>query len=323
MSVTLMSLVYAAHFRDIEYIHQGTKKTGESYSKTIRVLAPNVKSVCLALADHANDEGEGAYPSITKIESKTELSRVTVIACIKAMREEKHNILTYVGISKRGTCNYTINKEKIIEMASWERQKREKSSSKAALLGKATLPEVVKPLDHDSKAAIPESSVNHPQTTHLGAAAPAQPVKPKKRGDMMDGILFYQRLAEDKQTQLADRVNAYPPDVQDVLLWFVDVYGLLPSAIPAKPTRGSKGGDYALWINELREINNVLEGFGHKGIEATRHPCANLSVSHPGAIMWCLPAEIGKLAQRTLEDAERENSISADDWRKQINLYAE
>jgi hypothetical protein len=118
-------------------------------------------------------------------------------------------------------------------------------------------------------------------------------------------------------------VNAYPPDVQDVLLWFVDVYGLLPSAVPAKPTRGSKGGDYALWINELREINNVLEGFGRKGIEATRHPCANLSVSHPGAIMWCLPAEIGKLAQRTLEETVRENSIPADDWRKQINLYAE
>jgi hypothetical protein len=158
---------------------------------------------------------------------------------------------------------------------------------------------------------------------NLGAAAPAQPVKPKKRGDMMDGILFYQRLAEDKQHQLADRVNAYPPDVQDVLLWFVDVYGLLPSAVPAKPERGKKGGDYALWINELREIKSVLEGFGRRGIEVTRHPCANLSVSHPGAIMWCLPAEIGKLAQRTLEEVERENPIPANDWRRQINLYAE
>lgn len=316
MSVTLMSLVYSAHFRDIEYLHEGTKKSGEKYSKVIKVLATNVKSVCLSLADHANDEGEGAYPSITKIESKTELSRVTVIACIKAMKQEQHGILTYVGISKRGTCNYTINREKLVEMTKWERQIRKKNDSKATLPSKAALPEAVKPLYLDSKATLPEPSYNHPLNKHLGADAPAHAPKAKKP-DIMDGILFYERMAQDKNVQLIDRVNSYPPDVQQTLLWFVDVYGLLPSAIPVKPMRGDKGGDFALWINELREINNVIEGFGREAIATTALVCANLSISHPGAIMWCLPAEVGKLAKRKTTSPV---PVPANDWKRQIRL---
>lgn len=134
----------------------------------------------------------------------------------------------------------------------------------------------------------------------------------------MDGILYYERLAQDKQFQLADRVNAFPPDVQQVLVWFVDVFGLLPSAIPAKPERGNKGGDYALWINELREINDVLEGFGRNAIAAAKEQCKNLSISHPGAIMWALPAVVGNFAQRKF--ANPPAPIPANDWRKQIRL---
>lgn len=182
-------------------------------------------------------------------------------------------------------------------------------------------PQVENPVVENRHINNTESS-NTELNKNLGASAPAQPVKPRKpqkQGDVMDGILLYERLAQDKQTQLADRVNAYPPDVQQTLLWFVDVYELLPSAIPAKP-RGSKGGDFALWINELREINGVLEGFGRSGIEATRHPCKNLSVSHPGAIMWCLPAEVGKIAARTLDSSRTPTKIPDGDWRTQIQL---
>src|SRR5687767_7400057 len=109
MSVKLMSMVYAAHFHDITFIHQGKKKgTGEGYEKKIKVLNSNIKSVCLALADHANDEGEGSYPSIDTLISKTELSEVTVVACLHGMKQEQ--IISYTGRSKWRTCNYTINK---------------------------------------------------------------------------------------------------------------------------------------------------------------------------------------------------------------------
>lgn len=151
MSIRVMSMVYAAHFWDVSYLHKGKKKSGEQYEKTIKVSNFNIKSVCLALADHANDEGEGAYPSVETISIKTELSEVTVVACLRAMRQE--GIITYTGRSKWSTCNYTISKPKLEEMASWERQKREKPKTKAALVSK------VKPLQPKTKAALPKPSL--------------------------------------------------------------------------------------------------------------------------------------------------------------------
>ena len=155
MSVKVMSMVYAAHFHDITFIHKGKRKaTGEEYQKAVRVINSNLKSVCVALADHANDEGEGSYPAVETLADKTELSEVTVIACLKAMRQE--SIISYTGRSKWHTCNYTINKTKVAEMATWERQKRAKPESKAALVSK------VKPLQLKSKAALPKPSI-HPK----------------------------------------------------------------------------------------------------------------------------------------------------------------
>jgi len=152
MSVKVMSMVYAAHFHDITFIHKGKKKTtGEEYEKAIRVLNSNLKSVCLALADHANDEGEGTYPSIETLESKTELSNKTVIHCLKAMKQEE--IISYVGRSKWNTGNYTVNKAKIAEMETWERQKRE---SVATTLSK------VKPVHKESVATTHKPSI-HPK----------------------------------------------------------------------------------------------------------------------------------------------------------------
>lgn len=156
MSVRIMSMVYAAHFHDITFTHKSKKKaTGVEYEKSVKVMNFNLKSVCVALADHANDEGEGAYPSVETISDKTEISDVTVIACLKALKQV--GIIQYVGRSKWDTCNYTIKKDKLIEMAGWERQKREKVKSKAALVSE------VKPLYPTGKAALPESSLNHPK----------------------------------------------------------------------------------------------------------------------------------------------------------------
>jgi mRNA deadenylase 3'-5' endonuclease subunit Ccr4 len=164
MSIRIMALTYQAHFHDIEFMHVGkNRKTNAEYTKTVKVMNFNLKSVCLALADHANDEGEGAYPAIETIASKTEISDVTVVACLKAMRQEK--IIFYTGRSKWDTCNYTINKMKLAEMATWERQKREKPKSKAASIpdkSKAASILEVKPLHRKSKATLHKPSL----TTH-------------------------------------------------------------------------------------------------------------------------------------------------------------
>lgn len=141
MSVKLMSAIFETEFRDLQDEDGNNTK------------ASTAKLVLLALADHANDEGEGAYPGLTKMELKTGLSRQTVINTYDAL---KYNGIIYLkGVSKLGTNNYTINTDSFPKLL--------KDASQAALLVKpldppsqATLPEVVKPLDPNHTLTINE-----------------------------------------------------------------------------------------------------------------------------------------------------------------------
>jgi len=69
--------------------------------------ASTAKLVLLALADHANDEGESAYPSVERLARKTALAQQTVRNTFDALR---HNGVIFLnGQSKYRTNNYTIN----------------------------------------------------------------------------------------------------------------------------------------------------------------------------------------------------------------------
>ena len=95
MSINLMSAIFRTEFRDLQDAEGNNTK------------ASTAKFVCIALADHANDEGESAYPSIDKLAYKTNLSRTAIINALDAL---KHNgILSAHGESKLHTINYTIN----------------------------------------------------------------------------------------------------------------------------------------------------------------------------------------------------------------------
>jgi len=131
-----MSAIFRTEFRDLQDNEGNTTK------------ASTAKFVCIALADHANDEGEGAYPSINKIAYKTNLSRSAVINALDAL---KHNgILTAHGTSKWDTVNYTVKSECFSQ------------DSKPALL--------VNPIDSPQYPQLtpPVSPVdpNHPLTIH-------------------------------------------------------------------------------------------------------------------------------------------------------------
>lgn len=94
MSIKIMSAIFATKPRDL-------KDAGGNVTK-----ASTVKLVLLALADHADEGGKGAYPSLTRVEGKTGLNRRTIINALDAL---KHNgIISLVGRSKHNTNNYTI-----------------------------------------------------------------------------------------------------------------------------------------------------------------------------------------------------------------------
>ena len=151
MSVKLMSAIFETEFRDLPDEDGNITK------------ASTAKLVLLALADHANDEGEGAYPGLTRMERKTALSRQTVINTYGAL---KYNGIIYLaGISKRNTNNYTINVRSF---------PKANDDSQPILLVKpvdstsqTTLLEVVNPLDPNHQLTIKETPLQSLKTDEV------------------------------------------------------------------------------------------------------------------------------------------------------------
>jgi Helix-turn-helix domain len=94
MSINVMALVFKAK---IDNIQLGGKA----------VTAPLLKLILLALADHANDDGDGAYPSLSTLEKKTALTHKSVLNSLEALKQQ--GLIIRAGISRRGTTNYSIN----------------------------------------------------------------------------------------------------------------------------------------------------------------------------------------------------------------------
>jgi DnaD/phage-associated family protein len=97
MSISIISLVFAYRMPQLK-----TKKGTTVPDST-------AKFVLLALADHCNDQGASAYPSIDTLCSKTNMARSTVCNALNALKINGYIRLD--GRSKWQTKNYSINKE--------------------------------------------------------------------------------------------------------------------------------------------------------------------------------------------------------------------
>lgn len=150
MSVRLMSAIFETEFRDLRDAEGNVTK------------GSTAKLVLLALADHANDDGEGAYPGLTKMEKKTALSRQGILNTYDAL---KYNGIIYlVGESKLGTNNYTINTVSFPSMRGGQPTLLVNPLDSG---GKPTLPEVVNPLDLNHPLTVIESSVANEEKPDL------------------------------------------------------------------------------------------------------------------------------------------------------------
>jgi len=164
MSVKLMSLVFEADIPDLPYVKDSEKRNAK---------ASTVKLLLLAYADHANDEGEAAYPGYNLLERKTALSRQGIADTLEAVQQNGY--MTFVGKSKRDTNSYQINVAKLAE--------RVKPLDSRENTG-------VKPLDQSesshltttSQATGLNPSLIHPLTEQGGARRTSA----KKRGDIFD-----------------------------------------------------------------------------------------------------------------------------------------
>jgi hypothetical protein len=120
--------------------------------------------------------------------------------------------------------------------------------------------------------------------------------------DMMDGILFYQKKAEEKNVPSA--IYDYPEHVLDTLLLFNKIWMLPARSIPQKLLKGR----YSQWILELNEINelcgnqkNVEEAMSMslKSYESMKN---RFPVSHPSAIRKLIIAAMGDINRRKAKE---------------------
>ena len=173
MSIRLMSMIFDAEFPDMAILD------GKGIRRTVK--PPTTKFVCLALADHANDEGRGAYPSINRLTKKTGLSRQGVINALKALKGAK--IIFLMGRSELDTSDYTINRAAIEAFLEAEKSNVKEISKSAST---PRVPPLVHPVYPPSTPRVPPLVhpvyPNHPLTTlkppinqtPAGADAPAR-----------------------------------------------------------------------------------------------------------------------------------------------------
>lgn len=199
MSVKLMSAIFETEFRDLTDAEGNVTK------------ASTAKIVCLALADHANDEGEGAYPSVTRLERKTALSRQCVINTLDALKY--NGIARLEGVSKRNTNNYTIEPNCFPRSA-------DRDSIPALLVNPVTsaskpgVPELVNPVDPNHTITIIEPST-------LSQIE-------KQANRKVDAILDQERLAVGKVNY--PKRESLPEPIRELIDAFVEATGIKPLA---------------------------------------------------------------------------------------------
>jgi hypothetical protein len=104
-----------------------------------------------------------------------------------------------------------------------------------------------------------------------------------------------------------ERVEAFPQDCREGARLMFEKFGLIP---PEKPAPGEKGGDFALWINSIRELSRLAVEYNTplaRAFELTRARwnLAPFSVAHPGALKRVMTSvlamDVSKRSKRTRE----------------------
>jgi hypothetical protein len=222
MSIGPMTAIFFTEFRDLP------RDEVDENGKPKMTKASTAKILLLAIADQANDEGEGAYPGFERLKVKTGLSRQGIADTLEAL---KYNGLIDVDEekSKFGTNVYTINLTCF--------PGTNKKDGFAPLIiqneaSQATLP--VKPLAEGSQATLPEL------VKPLDLKHTLNQQETPKKGDLVDGLLHYEKES------LKDN------PVEDVLT-------RLDISLHANIVRSGANQDIAKWILKQEKKGETLD----------------------------------------------------------------
>jgi hypothetical protein len=254
MSVGVMEMVFYSEIPDLEYKYMAMPRDGtKEVERTKKVSAPAAKSVLLAYADHANHEGKGAYPGISRLIVKTGLSHVSVIDVTKAL--VAHGYLVPNGVSSLLTNDYAINVEKLLST-----QNKQYSRYYDPSKENQPEPEPVQEIDSELVPLLEELglSTKEPSTSDLRRAST---LRAMRRGE------------ENAKDRLA--IDGLPAHVDALLNEFANAWKHVP-------TKGQK----SFWIKEANEWLEI--GINVSDIKPMYEYClnANTAIASPKSITW-------------------------------------
>ncbi len=199
MSVRTMSLVFEYDMPEL--------KTNDGKV----VPDSTAKFVLLALADHCNDEGEGAYPGVKRICKKTSMSAQTVCNALNALRHNEYTTLT--GKSKAETNNYTLNLGKLSQPIEFQPLESSDSSHQ----NPAVLVARVKPsFNHQNNPPREKPKFRNPLWDVQHGEIPDITEEDKKQIEIEQA---YKSIAEKLETGLRRGEFPQTPKAQTVYRW--------------------------------------------------------------------------------------------------------
>ncbi len=97
------------------------------------------------------------------------------------------------------------------------------------------------------------------------------------------------------------RISNFPPELQDGAGLMLEVFNVKP---PERPASNARGGDFALWINGLRALQEIALEYGvplEKAMRLTyrRWNQNPFDVAHPGALKKTMTSELAQYTSRT------------------------
>ena len=116
----------------------------------------------------------------------------------------------------------------------------------------------------------------------------------------------------------SERIAQFPEDCRAGAQCMHEVFNLLP---PQKPEPGEKGGDFALWINGIRELDKLAQEYQVPFERALRLAYQRwnqspFTVSHPGALKKIMTSALAQQTHQHTPPTPNEDEFSLADHMK-------
>ncbi len=109
-----------------------------------------------------------------------------------------------------------------------------------------------------------------------------------------------------------NRISDFPQDLQEGVRLMLDVFNVKP---PERPKSKARGGDFALWINGIRALQEIVREYDvplEKAMQLTYHRWNQnpFDVAHPGALKKTMTSVLAQYTSRTKTQKSGTQDIS-------------